>query len=578
VKRFPLAAGAVALALAAGGVWYATRPKPAPVVEQPPPAETPTGPAVFEDVTAGSGVAAVYRNGEEADRFTILESLGGGVAVLDYDGDGRLDLFFPGGGSMAGDPPQIRGLPGKLFRNLGDWKFEDVTAKAGLGGPLFYTHGAAAADYDRDGFPDLLVTGWGRTVLYRNVPDGAGGRRFTDVSAKAGLTDARWPTSAAWGDLDGDGFPDLYVCHYVDWTFANDPACPGAARDVARDVCPPQKFQPLRHRLYRNRADGTFEDVTAKAPLRPDGKGLGVVVADLNADGRPDIYVANDAGENFLYYNRGDLKFEERGRADGAALDDIGLYNGSMGVDVADFDGSGRPAVWVANFQGEVHALYRNIGAAGFRHDSQAAGVARLGRQFVGFGTAFVDYDNDGWEDLAVTNGHVLRFPAGAPLKQRPVLLRNEEHGGRRQFREVPGLGGLYFRGQYGGRGLAVADLDDDGRPDLVVTHQNEPAVLLRNVAETGHRWLGISLAGRDKRDVAGATVTLEVSGRKLTRFARGGGSYLSTSDPRLRFGLGAADKVGRLTVRWPHGKEEVFEGLQPGAYWRVGEGTGKAE
>ncbi len=532
-------------------------------------------------MTAGSGVASVYRNGEEADRYTILESLGGGVAALDYDGDGRLDLYFPGGGTMAGDPPQIRGLPGKLYRNLGNWKFEDVTAKAGLDAPLFYTHGAAAADYDRDGFPDLLVTGWGRTALYHNEPDGAGGRRFAEVSAKAGLTDARWASSAAWGDLDGDGFPDLYVCYYVDWSFANDPKCPGVGRDTLRDVCPPQKFGPLQHRLYRNKGDGTFADVTAAAPLRPDGKGLGVLIADLDGDGRPDIYVANDAGDNFLYANRGGMTFEERGRATGSALDDTGFYNGSMGVDLADYDGSGRPGLWVTNFQGEVHALYRNIGAAGFRHDSQAAGVARLGRQFVGFGTAFVDFDNDGWEDLVVSNGHVVRSPVGAAVKQRPVLLRNEEQGGRRQFRELPGNGGPYFRGQYGGRGLAVADLDDDGWPDLIITHQNEPAVLLRNVAAAtagaGNRWLGVALAGRDKRDVAGATLTLDVNGKTLTRFAKGGGSYLSTSDPRLRFGLGTADKVGRLTVKWPHGKEEVFDGLEPGDYWRVSEGSGKA-
>ncbi|WP_020470889.1 CRTAC1 family protein [Zavarzinella formosa] len=583
-RRLLIAIGAVVALFIAGGVWFATRAKPAVEVspEAAPKTEEPAGPVIFEDVTPGSGVVFTCRNGEEANRYTILESLGCGVAVLDYDGDGRLDLFFPGGGYFEGDSaPQIRGLPGKLYRNLGNWKFADVTAQAGLDGPVFYSHGATAGDYDRDGFPDLLVTGWNRTVLYHNVSDGNGGRRFEDVSEKAGLTDTRWATSAAWGDLDGDGFPDLYVCYYTDWSFANDPKCTGQGRDTTKDVCSPHQFGPLQHRLYRNKGDGTFADITATAPLRPDGKGLGVLITDLDADGRPDIYVANDGGDNFLYVNRGGMKFEERGRATGCALDDTGLFNGSMGVDAADYDESGRPSVWVTNYQGELHALYRNLGPTGFRHDSQSAGVARLGRQFVGFGTGFVDFDNDGWEDLVISNGHVLRHPTGSTVKQRPVLLRNEQHDGRRQFREIPGKGGPYFRGQYGGRGLAVADLDDDGWPDLIITHQNEPVVLLRNVAGatgTTNNWLGISLAGRDRRDVAGATVTLEVNGRKLTRFTHGGGSYLSTGDSRLRFGLGAASQVGRLTVRWPNGKEEQYDGLQPGRYWRITEGNPKPE
>ncbi|MDB5307276.1 MAG: repeat protein [Gemmataceae bacterium] len=580
--------GLIGVLVAAGvAVWLAVRPGPAPTPpDQPLPSDSPDpepgGPPAFEDVTAGSGVAFTYRNGEEADRYTILESLGGGVALLDYDEDGKLDIFLTGGGSFDGSsPPQIRGAPGRLYRNLGGWRFADVTAAAGLDGPLFYTHGAAAADYDRDGFPDLLVTGWGRVALYHNEPDGRGGRRFVEVGRAAGLTDPRWSSSAAWGDLDGDGFPDLYVCYYVDWSFANDPACPGVGRAVPRDVCPPQRFGPLRHRLYRNNRDGTFRDATADAPLRPDGKGLGVLLADLDGDGRPDVYVANDAGDNFLYVNRGGMKFEERGLAAGVAVDEHGHYNGSMGVDAADYDGSGRPAVWVTNFQGEYHALYRSLAPGRFSYHSQAAGIGRLGQQFVGFGTGFIDYDNDGWEDLVIANGHVLRHPVGAPVAQRPVLLRNEEHEGRRQFREPVGRGGAYFRSARLGRGLAVGDLDDDGWPDVVVSHQNEPIVLLRNVsgvgAGRGNHWLGIRLAGRGHRDLVGTVLTLEVGGRKLTRFVKGGGSYLSSNDSRVWFGLGPSDRPGRLTVRWTGGGEQHFDQLAADRYWRLTEGEGEA-
>jgi hypothetical protein len=294
---------AVLAAILCGGVWYANRrraaPEPAPPAPAAPPADD--GPPAFEDATAGSGVVFAYRNGEESDRYTILESLGGGVAAFDYDRDGLIDLFFTGGGAIsATSPVRVTGLPGRLYRNLGGWKFADVTAASGLDGAAFYSHGASAADYDRDGFPDLFVTGFGGVALYHNEADGKGGRRFVERAAAAGLADPRWATAAAWGDLDADGFPDLYVCHYVDWTPANDPTCPGVGNSVPRDVCAPQKFGPLRHRLYRNLGNGTFADVTTTAPLRPDGKGLGVVLVDLDGDGKPDIYVANDAVRRHL--------------------------------------------------------------------------------------------------------------------------------------------------------------------------------------------------------------------------------------------------------------------------------------
>ena len=552
--------------LIAGGIAIALRvPRAAPL-----PAPDTSGPDYFEDVTATTGIAFAYRNGEEANLTTILESLGGGVAAFDYDGDGKIDLFFPGGGSLDGK--EIRGKPSKLFRNLGDGKFQDVSVETGIAvGPSFYTHGVAVADYDRDGFTDLLVTGWNRVCLFHNEANPTGGRRFVDVTARAGLNDTRWATSAAFGDLDGDGFPDLYICYYVNWSFENDPKCTDTQNTP--DVCPPQKFQPLQHRLYRNNGDGTFQDRTIPSKLRPDGKGLGVVIVDVNADGKPDIYIANDGGDNFLYLNRGGFTFDEVGKIAGVATDDNGLYNGSMGVDAADYDGTGRPALWVTNFQGEVPALYRNIDGNRFQHLSQAAGIGRIGRPFVGFGTSFTDFDHDGWEDIFIANGHVLLRPAGSTYRQRPILLRNEEHEGRRQFRELAGKGGSYFRSEHVGRGLAVADLDNDGWLDAIITHQNDPVIVLRNVAPRGHHWLKLALHGKNHRDIIGTTLTLEVNGRKLTRFVKGGGSYLSANDPRIDFGLGTSDRIGRLSIAWAYGVVQHFEGMNIDREYTIHEG-----
>jgi hypothetical protein len=587
--RIILAILAIPIVASAIGIWWATRTKTTDVVNGHVPKngvapDNPEldGPTMFEDVAATSGVTFTYRNGEEANRYTILESLGGGVALFDYDGDGKVDIFFTGGGSFTvHEPPRILGAASKLYRNLGQWRVADVTAAAGLDGPLFYTHGAAAADYDCDGFTDLLVTGWDRVALYHNEPDGKGGRRFVEMSAKAGLTDTRWSSSAAWGDLDGDGFPDLYICYYVDWSFANDPHCPGS-QNQPRDVCPPQRFGPLRHRLYRNEAGKSFRDITAEAGLRPDGKGLGVVMVDVNADGKPDIYVGNDAGDNFLYLNQGGMRFEEKGQVAGVAVDDNGVYNGSMGVDAADYDRTGRPSIWVTNFQGEYHALYRNLGSGRFRHSSQAAGIGRLGQQSVGFGTGFFDFDNDSWEDLVVANGHVLRYPVGSTFLQRPFLLRNEELEGRRQFRRLAGLGGPYFRQEHGGRGLAIGDLDDNGWPDLVVSHQNSPVAVLRNVSHStigaGNHWIGIKLKGMESRDLVGTTLTLEANGERQTRFVKGGGSYLSTNDVRVQFGLAHSTEPGPLTIRWGGGRTQQFELPEIDCYWEIVEEGERAQ
>ncbi|HZZ80316.1 MAG TPA: CRTAC1 family protein [Gemmataceae bacterium] len=567
--------GCMITAIAGGASWWVLRPRPIdlPVIPVSELLEVPAGPDWFRDVTAESGIDFTYRNGEEADRFTILETLGGGVAMIDYDGDGLLDLFFTGGGVFEGD--SLKGRPCKLYKNLGNFKFRDVTAEVGLDKIDYYSHGAAVADFNRDGWPDLLVTGYGRLTLFRNDK----GKRFIDVTADANLRDPIWATSAGWADLTGSGFPDLYICQYVDWSFANNPRCKGRDPKVERDVCTPGKFKALRHMLYRNLKDGTFQDVSGEQGLRTDGRGLGVMLVDFNGDGRPDIFVANDESQNHLYFNRGG-KLEEKALLAGVAVDEGGMPNGSMGVDVSDFDGSGRPSLFITNFQGEIHSLFQNNGKESFSYRSRAVGIASLSRHFVAFGTAFLDVDNDGWDDLFFVNGHVDRFPVSGSPKQVPVLLRNIDVKGRRHFQDWSKRGGKFFTTPAMGRGIAVGDLDNDGWPDAVISNTNSSAVVLRNTAATENpaRWLGIKLIGKDSRDVAGSTVVLKGTTRSLTRFARGGGSYLSASDRRLLFGLGTNEQVKSVTVRWSWGAEQTWDNLEPGSYWELREGEPAAK
>jgi enediyne biosynthesis protein E4 len=545
---------------------------------------TSAEPPLFEDITRSSGVDFTYRNGEDtADHFSILESLGGGAALLDYDGDNRLDIFLPGGGAFTGaDKKTIAGLPCKLYKNLGDNHFRDVTVEVGLdqlagGAPWFYSHGAAVADYDRDGWPDLLVTGWRRLALFHNVPvdanDPAKGRRFEDVTEAAGLDhDILWATSAAFGDLDGDGWPDLYVCQYVNWSFANHPRC---IENERPNICPPKAFDGLPHKVYRNTGSGRFVDVSATAclvaPGRDSSKGLGVLFVDLDGDGKPDIYVANDAVKKFLYMNRstpGRIRLQEVGMASGTALDDHGNVNGSMGVDAGDFDGSGKASLWVTNYEHEFHGLYRNEikpNRIAFHFHTQIAGLAAMGQKNVAWGTSFFDADLDGWEDLFIANGHLMfHFRSeGTPRKQPPLLFGNV--GGK--FHDISRRLGSYGQKNYLGRGVAFGDLDNDGRTDLVISHQNEPVAILHGIGGAGRHWLGVQLAGKDHADIVGTKVELQVGARTLTRFSKGGGSYLSSNDRRLVFGLGSETKPGRLTVTWPNGGKQHYEGLAADRY-----------
>ena len=601
--------------------------KPADPVSEP---DGSSGPKLFREVTAESGVNFTYRNGEEADHYAILESLGGGLAVLDIDGDGLLDLFIPGGGHFDGpDKHQIKGNPCRLYRNLGNFRFEDVTSKWGLDKIDFYTHGAAAADYDNDGWPDLLVTGWHHLALFHNEPvrshaergnEKGQGRKFVEVSRQAGMPDGLWTTSAAWGDVDGDGYPDLYVCQYVDWSFEHNHPLNCTYNGHTRDVCPPKNFTGLEHKLLRNLGNGKFQDVSKEAGLRVArtdtefeqltwlsplsrerlkrdvrksdakfGKGLGVLMVDANCDGKLDIYVANDTVDNFLYINRstkpGQFRFEELGLASGTARDDNAAPNGSMGLAASDFDRSGKPSIWVANYENELHALYRNDcvwnpadhskDCIAFTFFTAPAGLAVFGRMTVGWGTGFFDIDHHGAEDLFLATGHATRVPKTSPRAQKPILARNENG----KFKDIVNQGGPYFDSWHVARGAVLADFDNDGRVDLAVIHTNEPVAIVRNEADTkGRHWLGIELAGKNHRDVVGAKIVLEAGGRKQTRFVQGGGSYASSSDRRHVFGLGTAEDIDKLTVIWPNGKKQSFVDLKLERYHRLTEGSDKSE
>ena len=599
LTRIPVLTGlVVACALLAAGCD--TRPGSGTTrVADPAPVEGADGPPLFEDITATTGIRHTYQNGEDPaehpKHLSILESLGGGAGLIDFDGDGLLDVFLPGGGEFTGaDGKEIVGRPCKLYRNLGGGKFEDVTAAAGLdklagGRPWFYSHGVAVDDYDRDGWPDLLVTGWGAVALLHNVPvdpaDPKKGRRFEDVTAKAGLDKGiTWATSAAWADFDGDGYPDLYVCQYVDWSWANNPQCTYDGKTP--DVCPPKNFSGLPHKLFRNNGRGTFVDVSREAGIGPGGpgrsKGLGVLVVDVDGDGKPDIYVANDTVDNFLYLNQstpGKLRFAEVGLLSGTARDDRGTPNGSMGLDAGDPERTGKPNIWVTNYENELHALYRNDCTPGrpfFHFRTAAAGIAAIGQKYVGWGTGFVDADRDGWEDLFVANGHAIRFPTGkeSSRKQRPVLLMNQGAG---KFRAASERVGAYAGTPHLARGVAFGDLDNDGRTDLVICHANEPVSVLRGIGGEGNHWLGVRLIGKDHACVVGTRATFAGGEMRLTRFAKGGGSYASSGDRRLLFGLGQ-QTAGRLTVRWPDGTEQEFEGLAVDRYYRVTQGAARAE
>lgn len=536
-----------------GGSASTAASRPAPVAAAASPIETL---ARFTDVTEAAGVRFTYRDGQEAGHYAILESLGGGVAIFDYDADGALDIFLPGGGKYGPDK-EILGLPGALFRRDASLAYHDVTRAAGVHDAPHYSHGAAVGDYDDDGFPDLLVTGYGGVLLFHNRGDGT----FVETAAAAGLADTLWSSSAAWGDLNGDGVLDLFIAHYVNWSFDNHPFCAAGEKD-RREVCPPKRFDGLPDTLYFGVGDGTFRDGSREAGLEPDGalgKGLGVLLADVDLDGDLDIYVANDTVPKFLYRNRGNGVFDEVGGQSGTALSDAATPDGSMGVDMADFNLDGLPDLWVANYERESLALYRNEGDCQFLHVSRSTGVTAVGSLFVSFGTLFLDFDRDGDEDIFVTNGHVIRYPVNAPLKQLPLLFENRS--GR--FVNVAPAAGACLGVPHLGRGVAGGDLDNDGDIDLVLSPINEPATILANESSNDNHWLRVRLVGtRSQRDAVGAIVALKTSAGRQTRQVKGGGSYLSQSELNCFFGIPRDARIEKLSIRWPSGAAQELSDL----------------
>ena len=516
-------------------------------------AHAESAPVQFTDVTEAAGIRFRHYKGETGKRY-LPETMGSGVAVLDFDQDGWMDLFFVNGWRLEGGRPE--GVGSVLYRNRGDGTFDDVTREAGLEVRAFGM-GAAAGDYDNDGFPDLYVTILGLNRLYRNNGDGT----FSNVSVDAGVGDPSWGASAAWLDADNDGKLDLFVTNYVRWSPSQDQWCgygPGA-----KHYCTPEIFTGDTSRLFRNLGGGRFRDVTREAGLfNPSGKALGVSLWDFDGNGLMDLVVAEDTQPDKIYLNRGGFRFEEVGTRNGFGFSESGQARAGMGVDVADADNDGRGAVAVTNFSYEGIGFYRWGSGLNFIDRAVPAGIGQPSLLTLGFGLLFLDYDLDGWQDLLAVNGHiddlVETVQTRLTYRQRPLLFRNRRDG---RFLPMGGDAGPALDQTYAGRGAAAIDYDNDGDLDLAVTENGGPAHLLANQGGNRNHWLQVRLAGStSNRDGIGALITVKSGSGTQRRYRRSGSSYLSESDPRLTFGLGDATRVDRLEVRWPSGAIQILE------------------
>ncbi len=514
---------------------------------------TPERPAIttFTAQTASAGIHFTHSNGATGKKY-LPETMGAGGLFFDYDNDGNLDIFLVNSGSLLASEHDT--ATNALYKNSGDGTFTDVTQMANVGG-RGYGMGCIAADYDNDGDTDLYLTHFGENQLYRNNGDGT----FTDVTVHAGVGDARWSVSASFGDFDLDGRLDLYIANYLDYTVETAHDC---YMEGVHIYCSPHEYQGVRDTLYRNNGDGTFTDVTEAAGVTNQGKGLGVLFTDYNADGYPDIFVTNDTVEDFLYRNNGDGTFTNVANDVGVAYNADGRITGSMGIANGDYDNDGKLDLFVTNFSLEVNSLFHNDGDGFYTMKTFDAGLARPSFAVLGFGTQFLDCDNDGNLDLFVANGHVWDNVELVNLnlvaKQSCQLFHNNGDGG---FNEISQEAGAFFSSRLFARGTAVGDYDNDGDADLLVTTCGGAPALLRNDATNHNHWLQIKLIGtRSNRAGIGAKVRVQTENRTQVREVTCGGSYASDSAHTLHFGLGDATTVQTVKVTWPSGHIQLLK------------------
>jgi hypothetical protein len=540
------------------------------------------GAPLFEDIAKQTGLAAWKHVMGTPEKKFIVEANGSGVCLLDYDNDGWLDIYLVNGSTYEAESGKVAPPKAALFHNNHDGTFTNVTEKAGVANGRWGV-GCAVADYDNDGWPDIYISNFGKNRLYHNNHDGT----FTDVSEKSGVTLGNWSTGATWGDYDGDGRLDLFVPGYVHYDL-DKPAASGD-EGVAYSfcqfrgenvMCGPRGLKGEQDHLFHNNGDGTFTDVSEKAGVADKSGyyGLTSLFVDVNNDGRPDLLVGNDSTPNYLYLNKGDGTFEDISYASGYALNENGRETATMGIAAGDYMNNGLIDLYDTTFSDDYNPLYRNDGDANFTDISYQFGIAEPTIPFLGWGTAFIDYDNDGWKDLIVSNGHVYpvvdKMPWGTSYAERPLLLHNMEGT---KFEVMPAVEGTALAQIYVGRGLAVGDLFNDGKLDVVINVLDGVPALLRNVSPDKHHWIEIKLIGGPKspRDAIGATVYLTANKVRQRGDVLSGGSYASTSDPRLHFGLGDSQVVDDVEVHWPSGRMEHFEVKQIDCILTLTEGHG---
>jgi hypothetical protein len=531
---------------------------------------------LFEEVSpSASGISWVHENAMSSNRY-LPETMGPGVAFFDYDNDGWTDIFMVNSGACDFYTPQTP-LKNVLYKNNRDGTFTDVTDKAGVGGGKEFGMGCAIADYDNDGYPDILVTAYGKCTLYHNNGNGT----FTDVTDKAGVAAPGWTTSAVWFDYDNDGKLDLFLCSFVEFSLKNNVFC-GDNKLGKRFYCIPRVFKPTPNLLFHNNGDGTLTEVSVGTDIqRARGKGLGVVATDINGDGLMDLFVANDTVQNFLFANRGQGKWEEIALAAEVGFSANGTPRSGMGVDAADINGDGKQDLFVANVDQEMFSLYRNDGHEFFSDVAATNGVAQATRLLSGWGLKFFDYDNDGFIDLFLANGHpddmIDNYSQQVKYKE-PLLLF---HSDGSKLTNVSEQAGPVFKKSFPARGLAVGDYNNDGRIDVLIGNNGGAPVLLKNNAGEGNHWLGLKLQGMScNRDAIGATITWSANGTARSRYKSNGGSYLSSHDMREVIGLGAATKVDWIEIKWPQpsGRVDRLTDLPIDRYITIVEGKGQVD